>query len=235
MNEETVIQRPLWVTAVLLAISAIMIVTFVKLGNWQMRRLSQKLDLIEAVDTRAFGAPVSLPEKFDPAQHEYLRVAVSGTVQPDEAVLVKAVTELGPGHWVMMPMTTQQGVLWVNRGFVPPDQKQPKQWSQPETSVSGLLRATQSGGTALESNMPDIDRWVSRDTAAMAQARGLGDVLPYFLDADHAAAPEAWPRGGLTIISFRNSHLSYALTWYAMAVLFAAALVYVIYSSRRQG
>ena len=50
----------------------------------------------------------------------------------------------------------------------------------------------------------------------------------YFIDADHMEAEDAWPRGGLTQVKFRNSHLSYALTWYAMAALFLGAMIYVI-------
>ncbi|MEM1080097.1 MAG: SURF1 family cytochrome oxidase biogenesis protein [Pseudomonadota bacterium] len=83
-------------------------------------------------------------------------------------------------------------------------------------------------GTLLEKNNPDADRWVSRDVDALSQAVGLVVYAPYFIDADHAAAPDAWPRGGLTVLDFRNNHGSYALTWYAMAVLFFGAMVYVI-------
>ena len=54
---------------------------------------------------------------------------------------------------------------------------------------------------------------------AIARARGLADVAPYFIDADAASDPGAWPRGGLTVIRFPNSHLVYALTWFGMALL----------------
>jgi surfeit locus 1 family protein len=41
------------------------------------------------------------------------------------------------------------------------------------------------------------------------------------------------PVGGLTVISFPNNHLVYALTWYALAVMMVAALVWVIRDERR--
>ncbi|WP_424986428.1 SURF1 family protein [Microbulbifer sp. S227A] len=234
MSDRAAAGRPLWVTALLLALSVLMIVVFVLLGNWQVRRLAWKQELIAAVETRAFGPAVALPEHFDAGRHAYLRVAVDGRWLDREAVLVKAVTELGPGYWVMSPMQTGGGILWVNRGFVPADARDPANWSIAQSPVTGLLRPTAQGGTLLERNDPQSGRWVSRDTVALSDSLGLGATLPYFIDADHRGAPAAWPRGGLTILRFSNSHLSYALTWYAMAVLFALGLAYVLRSSRRK-
>jgi len=232
MTDQGTVGRPRWVTALLLALSAVLIAVFVLLGNWQMRRLAWKQDLIAAVDARAFAEPVDLPQQFDPDQHTYMRVAVDGAFLESPAVLVKAVTEIGPGFWVMSPMQTGRGILWVNRGLVPSSAKNSNDWVSPATPVTGLLRPSVVGGTMLERNDPAIDRWVSRDTQAMSDARGLDQTLPYFLDADRQGAPGDWPRGGLTVIRFNNSHLSYALTWYAMALLFAGAIGYVVYSDR---
>ena len=233
MTQRSSPRRPIWVTGILLVLSAVMVVVFVLLGNWQVRRLTWKTDLIEAVDARAFGEPVGLPAQFDPDQHAYLRVSVSGAFLDVEPVLVKAVTEIGPGYWAMSPLQTADGILWINRGFVPPDHKGGQSWTSPEVPIDGLLRPNAPGGTLLEQNLPEVDRWVSRDTRAMSDARGLGATFDYFLDADHQSEPGGWPRGGLTLIKFSNSHLSYALTWYAMAILFVVALIYVVWTGRR--
>ena len=34
-----------------------------------------------------------------------------------------------------------------------------------------------------------------------------------------------YPVGGLTVVAFRNSHLSYALTWFGLAILTVVGLV----------
>lgn len=225
-------RRPFWVDGLLLGLSAVMVAVFVLLGNWQVHRLAWKRDLIEAVDTRAHGAPVAPPANadFDPALHEYLRVTVEGSFLPDASLLVKAVTDLGPGSWVMTPLDTGDRIIWINRGFVPPDRRDPVgwYWPDPPVEITGLIRADQPGGTLLEKNRPEIDRWVSRDLALMSETAGVGATAPFFIDADPGGPPDSYPRGGLTVIKFRNSHLSYALTWYAMALLFTAALVFVI-------
>lgn len=231
MTQNSRDRRPGWGTFILLIISVVMVVTFVLLGNWQMRRLSWKLDLIETVEARAFGEAQALPARFDPENHPYLRVGFTGTPL-DHHVLVKAVTELGPGHWVMQPYQSESSIVWVNRGYVPSDKKPPTYWADAPSVITGLLRPSEPEGTLLETNDPAIDRWVARDTAQMSTAVGLGDTVDYFVDADHLAATGASPRGGLTIISFTNNHLSYALTWYAMAVLFLVALIWVARSYR---
>src|SRR5690606_36844343 len=87
----------------------------------------------------------------------------------------------------------------------------------------GLLRLSEPGGGFLRRNMPAENRWYSRDVAAIAAARGLDDVAPFFVDAEPGAAAgaDSWPRAGLTITRFSNNHLGYALTWFALALLVA--------------
>jgi len=227
-------QRPLWVTAVLLVICIGLVGVFIALGNWQMRRLSWKLDLIEAVETRAYGEPVALPTAFDPDLHAYLRVQTVGAFSGDDYIAVKAVTELGQGHWIMMPMRVGDAIVWVNRGFVSPKQRDAAIWIDPPQMITGLLRPSEVNGTLLEQNIPEQNRWVARDTVAMSKRFGLDveKTAAYFIDADHSDQITALPRGGLTNITFKNTHLVYALTWYAMALLLVAALIYVFRSHR---
>ena len=61
---------------------------------------------------------------------------------------------------------------------------------------------------------------------------GATPVAPYFIDAA-AAAPAAWPRGGLTVLQFNNHHIVYALTWFVLAAMTAGAAVYLVRSERR--
>ncbi|MEM9969258.1 MAG: SURF1 family protein [Pseudomonadota bacterium] len=222
--------RPLWVDLILIALACVILVSLVSLGNWQMRRLAWKTDLITAVETRAFSDPVAAPTGAVNADEDaYRRVHVTGTFQHDSNIRVKALTDLGGGSWLLTPLLVDDSVVWVNRGFVPAGTGD-EVLTRPTglLEVTGLLRITEPGGTFLQQNDTDAERWYSRDVAAMSAARGIENARAYFIDADHAGAPAAWPRGGLTQLSFRNTHLSYALTWYAMALLFFGAMVYVI-------
>ena len=127
-----------------------------------------------------------------------------GVFLNDREAEVQAVTGLGAGYWVVTPLVTDWGfTVLVNRGFVPQDQRDPA--TRPDgqirtpAEVTGLLRVTEPGGGFLQSNDPGADRWYSRDVAAIAQARDLGDVVPYFIDEAAAPGGPGAPVGGLTV------------------------------------
>jgi surfeit locus 1 family protein len=208
-------------------------VTLCVLGIWQVQRLAWKTELIARVEARLAAAPVPAPGPASwnavSSEDEYRRLRVQGSYARGHDTLVKAVTTRGPGFWVMTPLTTTDGwTLLVNRGFVPDAARAEADRILPQGSVgvTGLLRLDQPGGAFLRSNQPQAGRWYSRDTGAIAAAQGLTGVAPYFIDAD--PGPEgSLPIGGLTVVSFRNSHLGYALTWFSLAALWAASLFWI--------
>jgi surfeit locus 1 family protein len=197
---------------------------FTALGTWQVARLQWKTALIERVNTRVHQAPVPAPGPRQWAgvsrdSHEYLRVRLSGRFLLHLSTPVQAVTELGPGFWVVTPLRRDDGtIVLVNRGYVP--RFTPEQGDSAPVEVTGLLRITEPGGGFLRENDPVANKWYSRDVQAIARARGLSGVAPYFVDAG-AGGAGGGPVGGLTVISFPNSHLVYALTWYALAAMTA--------------
>jgi len=224
-------RRPWWfIVAGVLAVSLL-----VSLGVWQLQRLQWKTALIGRVEAGLVAPPVSAPGPDAWAQvtfdtSEYRRVEVCGRYLPADDLLVKAVTSRGSGFWVMTPFETDNGWrLFVNRGFVPDDRTSVTDRPRPEGEqrVLGLLRLTQPGGAFLRDNEPAANRWFSRDTVAMAETLGLGDVAPYFIDAD--ASGDSLPIGGLTVVSFPNKHFGYALTWFGLAAVFA----YLLYRATR--
>lgn len=215
---------------VLTAFLVLLVAVFVGLGTWQVQRLFWKLDLIARVDARVHAAPVPAPAgAVDAAADEYRHVTATGLFEHDRTVLVRAVTERGAGFWVMTPLRADGArTILVNRGFVPADRsgedaRLGSELAAGPVTVTGLLRISEPGGGFLRANDPAADRWFSRDVAAIAAAKGLENVAPYFIDADATPNPGGLPVGGLTIVTFRNSHLVYALTWYALAVMSAFA------------
>jgi len=220
----------------------VLVAVFLALGTWQVRRLFWKLDLIARVEARIHAAPVPAPARdawdgVNARDDEYRRVTATGFFEHDRSVLVQAVTQLGAGFWVVTPLRLDDGsMILVNRGFVPAGKRDPAARMASEiaagpVTVTGLLRITEPGGAFLRSNDPANGRWYSRDVAAIAAAEGLSDVAPYFIDADATPNPGGLPVGGLTVVAFRNSHLVYALTWYALAAMSA----YGVYRVRRLG
>ena len=222
---------------------------FAALGVWQLQRLSWKTDLIARVDQRLKAAPVAAPgpsawPALNRNEDEYRRVELHGRFIHELETPVQASTELGAGYWLLTPLLTDEG-WWVivNRGFVPPERRNPTSRAAQEPAepqhLTGLLRLTEPGGSLLQHNDAGAGRWYSRDVQAIAAARGLGGpqrpgaVAPYFVDASAVPGAEnAWPRAGLTVVNFRNNHLGYALTWFALAAMVAAALGYLLFIER---
>jgi len=218
--------------------SVLGIVVLSALGVWQVERRTWKLALIDRVDQRIHAAPVPAPgpdawPAINRDDDEYRRVKISGRFANDRETLIDATTERGMGFWVMTPLITPDGfTVLVNRGFVPVDRRDSATRAagqiEGETTVSGLVRMTEPKGTLLRANDPAAGRWYSRDVAAIAKARDLNRVAPYFIDADATANPGGLPVGGLTVVSFYNHHLLYALTWFALALMLAVALGRVV-------
>lgn len=224
MTQNTTRQPSLLGWGAMLTAAVIGVVILLSLGVWQVERLRWKTDLIARVDARVAAAPVAAPGPQDwPAittnADEYRRVTITGHYDFAAERLVMAVTERGPGFWVMTPLITANGwALWINRGFVP-DANAPRLAPAADQTVTGLLRMTQPDGGFLRPNSPATGRWYSRDVAALTSDAGLAQTAPYFIDAaaDSTADADRLPVPGLTVIAFRNAHLSYALTWFAMA------------------
>ena len=215
---------------------------FAALGVWQIERRAWKLDLIARVEARIHAPPVAPPvpqawPRLDMPAEEYRRVRLSGTFDHDKETLVQALTERGAGFWVLTPLRTPQGIVLINRGFVPPERRDPATRPAGQigatATVTGLMRTSEPNDGFLRANDPAAGRWHSRDVAAIARARRLGIVAPFFVDADAAPNPGGYPLGGLTVVRFRNTHLVYALTWFALAALSGAAAWLALRLGRR--
>jgi surfeit locus 1 family protein len=223
--------RPrLWLTV----LSLTAFVVLMSLGVWQVERRAWKLALIDRVEQRvhAPAQPIPSPASWpavSPANDEYRHVSVSGRFLHDRETLVQAVTEEGPGYWVLTPLERDDGAtILINRGFVPSGRRDPstRQGGNPggQVEVTGLLRMTEPKGGFLRDNVPQHNRWYSRDVAAIAAARDLRNVAPFFVDADAGSQSGNDPIGGLTVVRFPNNHLIYALTWFTLAFMLAGRL-----------
>jgi len=198
---------------------------FVALSVWQLERRTWKLDLIARVEARIHAAPVPMPppqkwSAVNAQQDEYRRLKLRGHFLYSRETLVDALTERGAGAWVLTPLVTSQGLVLVNRGLVPKEDMGARDRPGGEVTIVGLLRISEPNGRILRRNQPQLEKWYSRDVAAISTVRHLGTVAPFFVDAE-ASGAKGYPVGGLTVVQFRNMHLVYALTWFGLAVLAA--------------
>ena len=205
----------------------------VSLGNWQMRRLAWKEDLLATIDARIHAVPIPLADALARLRAgddiEYLPVSVDGTFIAGTEQHVLSTWKGVSGWNVYQPMETADGVVFVNRGFVPYDRKDPA--TRPEVTVgkkqalAGLARMTlpEKPGFLVPDNAPDKNQYYWKDLTAMIAAADLqgSSVMPLFIDAGPYDDPAALPVGGVTNIALPNNHLQYAVTWYGLALALA--------------
>jgi surfeit locus 1 family protein len=237
-------RRPPHAARPIIAIAALLLFAlFAALGTWQVQRLRWKLALIERVEQRVSAPATATPgperwSQVNAADDEYRHVQVTGHWLDEAETTVQASTTLGAGFWVLTPLRQADGsVVLINRGFVPPERRDPAAHSAggaTPATITGLLRITEPGGGFLRSNDPGANRWYSRDVQAITTARGLPKAAPYFIDADAGPRTDTAPVGGLTVISFHNNHLVYAMTWYTLALMTAWAAWRVMREDRSE-
>src|SRR5271154_6712927 len=216
----------------------------VGLGVWQLKRLAWKQALIAAVEARALAAPVEIPAstewpELNPRDYEYRRVRLSGVYDyARQALVFRALSSPrgrygGPGYLVMTPLRLAIGaVVLVNRGFVPEERKdEANAGSAGPTEVTGLMRSSEDRTWFTPADDPAHGQWFTRDVEQIAEALKLGPHAPFSIDADASADADALPEGGETVLAFPNNHLSYAMTWFGMAL--ALGGVFTVYAAGR--
>ncbi|MEW5420406.1 SURF1 family protein [Amorphus sp. 3PC139-8] len=234
----------LWPTLLTVIALAILIA----LGNWQVRRLAWKEGLIAAAESRSVAAPVAAPgpstwPSFDMDEWIYQRVAATGHFEDGEIHVYMALTEPngplgGPGYLVFAPFTTRDGwTLLVDRGFVPLERKDPATRPGPpagDVTIHGLIRKGET--PAFFSPDPNLEKneWLVRDIPAMSRTLGQApdEVAPYYVSLTADMTPAGGvPQAGETPLTFANSHLQYAVTWYGLAAVLVC--IYAVFAVRR--
>jgi len=204
----------------------------VGLGNWQLQRKQWKDALIAKIAERVHAPPVR-PARAGPlaatpsGDLEYLHVGLEGRFHHDKERYLYAPAKSGLGWHVYTPLELlpDKRVVWVNRGFVPDERKDPATRREGqlagEVEVTGLVRVPHAKGAFTPDNDVARNLWYWPDVAAMHASAFAGTgtrAMPLTVDADASPDPGRLPRGGATRLDLPNRHLEYALTWYGLAL-----------------
>ncbi|MBY5584365.1 SURF1 family protein [Rhizobium leguminosarum] len=204
----------------------------ISLGTWQVERLHWKEGLIADIAARQAASPVPLADIEAMAAAggdiEYRKVTASGRYINNKERHFFATWRGQTGYYVYTPLElADRRFLFVNRGFVPFDNK------EPETRMQGQLTDQQTVTGLAREKLARKPSWVVpdndvaknifywKDLDVMAESVGLekASVIPFFVDADSTPNPAGLPIGGVTQMDLPNNHLQYAFTWYGLAAV----------------
>jgi surfeit locus 1 family protein len=215
------LRSPVWVAGHALALAVV--VAFVNLGLWQLRRLDEVREHNATVSARLAEPPRPLATVLadvgaDAEELAYRRVTVSGQYRPDEEILLSTRSYRGaPGHHLLTPLETAagEGVI-VDRGWVPYELDDPPVAAAApgsgEVTVTGVLFPPQpspSGGR----DRVEFLRQVDLDRLGRQVSIDLAPV--YVLAQDEPS--QALPRPAELPTLDEGNHLSYAVQWFLFA------------------
>lgn len=219
----------LWPTAI--AVPAL--VVLLGLGTWQLQRKAWKDALMLEMAARASQPPVALAmvERRQRAGEpiEYARVATRGRFLHAHEMHLYSPYPPVKGWLVLTPLLTDGGkVVWINRGGVPEQLKDPAQRAAGqiagEASIVGVVRWPEPVAAFTPKDDPGKNIWYRRDplqrSPVLAGEPGvnLAQSPGFYLEAEaEPANPGGWPRGAAGKLRISNRHLEYAITWFGLA------------------
>ncbi|NRB19646.1 MAG: SURF1 family protein [Rhodobacteraceae bacterium] len=214
----------------LLVVGLAGLVVLLSLGAWQLQRMVWKQQILDIIDARVDAEPVALPLNPDPVADKYRPVRLRGELALGELHVLISTRELGPGFRVIVPFITEDGRrILVDRGYIP---------SVAKTSQRPIGKAELTGNLhwpdETDSYTPAADRanniWYARDVVAMAAAL---DSLPILVVLNGPPVKDSsvlpMPINSAVIA---NDHLQYAVTWFSLALIWAAMTAYFLWRPR---
>lgn len=210
---------------ILLGISGVAVL--MALGFWQLNRLTWKETILADIDARILGAPIDIPAIPNEAADEYSAVRMSGTPDDAELHVLTSGTAAGTGYRVIraFDMTDGRRIL-IDLGLLPLDAKSDVAVIGQTDVIGNLIWPDDMNSST---PVPDLAEniWFGRDLSAMSAAL---NTLPLMVVA--AQMTQADPRTTLLPVDtsmIKNDHLSYAVTWFGLALVWAAMTFFLIF------
>jgi len=230
--------RPGWIPTGVALVSVAMLAA---LGSWQVQRHFWRLDDLAAKNARIDLPPIPLARvREDPEGAAFRRTLVRGAYDAEHSILVVRIPRgIQEGVRILTPLRAaglpdDRPALLVDRGWAPYGEAQAVLEATPRepVEVTGLFFPLAEPRSA-----PGTAERIRREWARFAPEReghvsALQSQLPYRLspiliqrDARDEANADAYPIGEISRPSSPVDHISYAITWFGLALAAAGTWV----------
>lgn len=218
--------------------TALMLALACSLGVWQVQRLVWKTALLAAIDRSEAGPAIDLPAgtpMSDPPMFAKIRIE-GNFLQGGYALYGADVRETfsGPrmGARLIMGFAPLAGgtALLVDRGWVPVEPLSEIVPPKGVVAVQGYIRPADRPGLFSVDDDPAGHRFFTLDPATIGPTLGLARVAPFVLVALGPFQPGVFPQPAQALPRPPNDHLSYAITWFGLALILA--VVFLLYSRK---
>jgi surfeit locus 1 family protein len=220
------------------AMTAAMLAVLIGLGVWQVHRLAWKEGILAQIAQAESGPAVPLPADAAPGEGPaaYSKVSVTGRFREDLSALYGDDVRQTPdgvrmGAQLIVPLIRADGPpVLVDRGWVPLSRPKPIGMPPGEVTVEGYVRPSDRPGPFSAHDDVAMRRFYTLNTEAIGQALALPRVAPFFLVALGPQPPGLFPDPARRMPRPPNDHLSYAITWFGLAL--ALAVIFVVWSAK---
>lgn len=228
--------EPAW-WATLLTAAGIALTT--ALGFWQLNRANEKQALQSRIDDYAKAEPTAIGrDSFNPADVLLKPVQARGRFEPRHAVFLdNRVYQKRAGYHVLMPLRigNSEKFVLVNRGWIAAGSERNRtpavKTPEGEVTVRGTATPFSERYLELSSKIAEGNIWQNMVLERYRQATQL-DLQPIIIQqSDTGEFGDGLIRDWPPVDLKRNTHLAYAVQWFALAV--AILVYYVVVNVRR--
>ena len=199
------------------------------LGKWQVERLAWKERVLADIEAHIRADPVDLPAEPDPQADRYLPVKVTGRIGDEALRVLVSQKQVGAGYRVISALDSGGRRVLLDRGFVPVAVSLSAP-AEGEVTVIGNLHWPDERLSATPENDVAGNIWFARDIAQMAQVLGTEPVL--VVARSVSPAQEGITALPVDASGIPNDHLSYAITWFSLAAIWAVMTGVFIWRQR---
>lgn len=228
--------------------SLLVFAALITLGVWQVQRYEWKQQLNASIEASAKTQPTSLVELLSQGtaeNYKYRPIKITGHYLTDKQILVRGQYKKSErvilyGFYVFNPFEYQSGEetkqIMIERGFITEDNyNAPETYNQLPTgitSINGNIKLAENPGSFMPDNDPTKQVWFWRDITAMGDKLNLLNAEDFYISTNENPLQD-FPKPTKIEIKSAVNHLSYLITWFAMAAGLLIVYAYMhIYNGR---